>query len=85
MIVQRTAETEFVFARASNGRHDSSEIASLDGAICGVYAIWRWTPAQIILVVDVSPSEKLSIPGKHSVSHLDFCRETGPGVMSYLS
>ena len=57
MIVQTASETETVLACAVHCRHNLVEISSFDAAIYGKFAIWGWTPFEVVFVVDVCSSE----------------------------
>ena len=57
MVCKGTAKAEIVATVAVYGGYDVTELASLDTTIDSVNAVGGWAPLEIVLVVDVRPSE----------------------------
>lgn len=53
VIVQGASEAEVVFTEALDSRNNAVEVASLDGAVHGILAVRRWTPFEVVHVINI--------------------------------
>lgn len=58
MIGQRAAKTETKFAAACDCRYDPTQVTLFCTAFHSKFAIWSWTPLQVVFIVDVGACEK---------------------------
>jgi hypothetical protein len=64
MVIQRATETEAVFAETVDRRDRPIEVPGFDMAVDGILAIRSGTPFEILLVINISSSQKRSIPAR---------------------
>lgn len=55
MIVQRAAEAEVMLTPTLDRRNNAVEVALLHGAVDCILAVRRWTPFEVVHVVDIRP------------------------------
>lgn len=61
MVIERTSKAEVMATVAMYGGNNLGELLLLDRTVDSVDAIWSWTPPEVVLVIDVCPSEKLVV------------------------
>lgn len=62
VVGEGAAETPVITAAAVYGGYDLAELLLLYTTVYGVYAIWRWTPLEVVFVINVRSGEKLGVP-----------------------
>jgi hypothetical protein len=53
VVVESTAEAEFMAAFAANSWHDLIQLLFLDAAFDSIFAIWSRTPSKVLFVVNI--------------------------------
>ena len=74
MVRECAAEAEVVVIGALYGRDDPVEVSVLDGTINRIYAVWRWTPFEVVLVIDVRSRQEFLVPRASVSPSVGRCR-----------